>query len=93
MPFRTTTTKVPLVFHVKENLPGSLIGQVLPQRDKNTTRNIRFLIANQQDVPDIAVTNDGTLYTPNGLDRESKDNYSITVIADNVKGVGIFQVS
>ncbi|XP_012259272.2 cadherin-89D isoform X2 [Athalia rosae] len=91
--FTQSTTKPPLVFHVKENLPGAFIGQILPRNGTNSTRNIRFLIANQQDVPDIAVTADGTLYTPKGLDREFRENYSITVVADNVRGVGIFQVT
>lgn len=91
--FTQTTDKLPLVFHVKENLPGAFIGQILPHNDKNSTRNIRFIVANQQDVPDIVITTEGTLYTPNGLDRELKENYSITVIADNPRGVGIFQVT
>lgn len=87
-----TTVKMPLVFHVKENIPGAFIGQVLPYNGTNSTRNIRFLIANHQDVPNIDITSEGTLFTPTGLDRESRENYSITVIAENVRGVGIFQV-
>ncbi|XP_046736319.1 cadherin-89D isoform X1 [Diprion similis] len=91
--FTQRTAGMPLVFHVKENMPGAFIGQVLPNNGTNSSRNISFLIANQQDVPDISITDEGTLYTPKGLDRETRENYSITVIADNAKGVGIFQVT
>ncbi|XP_015602110.1 cadherin-89D isoform X2 [Cephus cinctus] len=91
--FTQGTTKAPLIFHVKENVPGAFIGQVLPHNATNTTRNIHFIIANQQDVPDIAITEDGVLYTPRGLDREERQNYSITVIAESLRGVGIFQVT
>ncbi|XP_057327714.1 cadherin-89D isoform X4 [Microplitis mediator] len=93
--FTKGTTRAPLVYHVKENMPSAFIGQVLP---RNTTRNVtrslvRFLIANQRDVPDIAITEDGDLYTVRGLDREIKENYSITVIAETTRGLGIFQVT
>ncbi|XP_008554394.1 cadherin-89D isoform X3 [Microplitis demolitor] len=93
--FTKGTTRAPLVYHVKENMPSAFIGQVLP---RNTTRNVtrslvRFLIANQRDVPDIAITEDGDLYTVRGLDREIKQNYSITVIAETTRGLGIFQVT
>lgn len=82
-----------MVFHAKENIPGAFIGQVLPRNGTNTTRNVRFLIANQRDVSDIAITEDGDLYTVRGLDREMRQNYSITVIAETTRGLGIFQVS
>lgn len=88
------TTRAPLVYHVKENMGNAYIGQVLPRNSTlNVTRNIRFLIANQRDVPDIAITEDGDLYTVRGLDREIKQNYSITVIAETTRGLGIFQVN
>lgn len=85
------TTTAPLVFHVMENIPDTLIGQVLPHN--STASGIRFLIVNQQDIPDIAIMNDGSLYAPRGLDRETRENYSVTVIAEDSRGVGVFQVN
>lgn len=90
------TTTASLVFHAKENAPGALIGQVLPHNRTATTvastSGTRFLIVNQQDVPDVAIMDDGSLYAPGGLDRETRQNYSITVIAESSRGVGVFQV-
>ncbi|CAK9808610.1 Cad89D [Anthophora quadrimaculata] len=92
--FTKGTTTAPLVFHVKENVAGAYIGQVLPQNGTgSSTVGTRFFIVNQQDVPDISITEDGALYAPEGLDREAKQNYSITVIAESQRGVGVFQVS
>lgn len=59
--------------------------------------NLRFFIANQQDVTDmISITNDGTLMTVKALDREIRDLYRLTVIAEYskgyVNGAGIYQV-
>ncbi|XP_044003046.1 cadherin-89D isoform X2 [Aphidius gifuensis] len=87
------TTKAPLVFHTKENSQDAFIGQVLPRNVTNATKNIRFLIANQRDVPDIKITEDGELYTVGGLDREMRENYSITVIAETTRGLRVFQVT
>lgn len=61
-------------------------------------QGLRFLIANQQDVTDmITITNDGTLMTVKGLDRETRDVYRLTVIAEYskgfVNGAGIYQVT
>ncbi|XP_018054160.1 PREDICTED: cadherin-89D [Atta colombica] len=91
--FTKGTTTAPLIFHVKENVPGALIGQVLPYNGTTAAMSgTQFLIVNQQDVPDIAIMDDGSLYAPQGLDREAKENYSITVIAESLRGVGVFQV-
>jgi len=88
------TTTAPLVFHVKENVPGALIGQVLPNNGTTVAMSgTQFLIVNQQDVPDIAIMDDGSLYAPKGLDRETRQNYSITVIAESLRSVGVFQVN
>lgn len=87
-------TTAPLIFHVKENIPGALIGQVLPHNGTTSAGSgTEFLIVNQQDVPDVAITSDGTLFAPEGLDRETRQNYSITVIAEGSRGVGVFQVN
>ncbi|XP_020296598.1 cadherin-89D-like, partial [Pseudomyrmex gracilis] len=86
-------TTAPLVFHVKENVHGALIGQVLPHNSTSTiVPGTQFLIVNQKDVPDIAIMKDGSLHAVQGLDRETKQNYSITVLADSLRGIGIFQV-
>lgn len=61
------------------------------------SQGVRFVIANQQDVEDlITITENGTLFTIKGLDRETKDIYRLTVIAEYTKGyitgAGIYQV-
>lgn len=50
----------PLVFHVKENVAGATIGQIfhvnMSSLSANNSGNIRFIIANQQDISeDIAI--------------------------------------
>lgn len=81
-------------------MSGALIGRLFYQNmTKNTTsKSLRFVIANQPDVTDyIAISQDGTLYTKKGLDREERDTYRLTVIAEYNKGflsgAGIYQVS
>ncbi|XP_034938287.1 cadherin-89D isoform X2 [Chelonus insularis] len=93
--FTKGTTRAPMVFHVKENIPNAFIGHVLPRNDTGDKKssNIRFIIANQRDVPDITITEAGDLYTVRGLDREMRQNYSITVIAETTRGLGIFQIT
>ncbi|CAB0038612.1 unnamed protein product, partial [Trichogramma brassicae] len=91
--FTKGTTKAPLTFHVRENAAGAFIGQVVPvNASSSVLKNVRFLIANQQDTSEIAITETGALYTPTGLDREKRKNYSITAIAESPRGIGIFQV-
>jgi hypothetical protein len=63
----------------------------------NKLRNFKFTIANQADVKDLfAISQDGTLYTHKGLDREVRDAYMLTIIAENTRigarGGGLFQV-
>ncbi|KAJ8945983.1 hypothetical protein NQ318_017099 [Aromia moschata] len=91
---KTGTT--PIEFHVKENQPNVLIGKL--GFKNNITENIKFTIANQKDVTDhISITSDGTLYTQRPLDRETRDVYRLTIIAEYVKGTmlgtGIYQVT
>ncbi|CAG9787087.1 unnamed protein product [Diatraea saccharalis] len=92
----------PLIFHVKENVAGATIGQIfhvnISSLPINSTGNINFIIANKQDVNDeIAIGQDGTIYTQRPLDRERRDTYSITVIAEFSKGMisgaGIYQIT
>ncbi|KAK3923914.1 Cadherin-89D [Frankliniella fusca] len=101
----------PMEFRVRENLAGALVGQLLAPGRNVTGLNVtdtkaaaapasklRFVIANQQDVAErFAISADGTLYTQRGLDREERDSYRLTVIAENAKGLvrgsGVFQVA
>lgn len=60
-------------------------------------RGLRFVIANQHDVNSmIAISNDGILMTMKPLDREERDVYHLTIIAEYVQGyvtgAGIYQV-
>ncbi|KAH8236536.1 hypothetical protein KR026_004495, partial [Drosophila bipectinata] len=59
---------------------------------------LRYIIANQQEVVNkISITEDGTLLTLIGLDREQQDSYELTVIVEYstglVSGAGIYQVN
>ncbi|XP_069700620.1 cadherin-89D [Periplaneta americana] len=94
----------PIEFRVRENLSGALVGQLLNQsRDQNSSdssrwKSLRFIIANQQDVTDrFAVSQDGTIYTQRGLDREERDIYRLTLITENsrgmIRGAGVYQVN
>ncbi|XP_050312281.1 cadherin-89D isoform X2 [Anthonomus grandis grandis] len=90
------TGNAPIEFHVKENQPNVLIGKL--GFKNNMTSGLRFSIANQKDVTDvIAITTDGTLHTLRSLDREVRDVYRLTVIAEYNKGSalgsGIYQVT
>lgn len=79
---------------------GTRIDKQIKQMDTindEMSRGLRFLIANQQDVTDkITITNDGTLMTLKPLDREERDVYRLTIIAEYfqgyVTGAGIYQV-
>lgn len=73
--------------------------QVKRQRyeSNNNHRGLRFVIANQHDVNNmITITNDGTLMTVKPLDREEREVYYLTIIAEYVQGyvtgAGIYQV-
>lgn len=66
---------------------------------QNATMNaLKFSIANQRDVTDhISISPDGSLYTQKALDREKRDTYRLTIIAEYtrgfVTGTGIYQVT
>lgn len=81
---------------MRENRPNTLIGQLV---FKNlTSGSVVFSIANQYDVADyIFITKNGSLYTEKALDRETKDVYRLTIIAEYTKGpisgTGIYQVT
>lgn len=82
------------VFETKRSTKGVLTKE---NRTEAVQNGLRFIIANQQDVVDlISIGNDGTLRTVQGLDREQKDRYYLTVIAEYTNGhfnaAGIYQV-
>ncbi|XP_063243263.1 LOW QUALITY PROTEIN: cadherin-89D [Bacillus rossius redtenbacheri] len=89
------SSAAPLQFRVRENVAGALVGQL-----GNTSagwRNMRFMIANQQDVAErFAVTQDGALYTQRPLDREERASYRLTLVAESPRGLArgpaIYQV-
>lgn len=67
------------------------------RNEPNPKRGLRFVIANQHDINNmITITNDGTLMTIKPLDREERDVYHLTIIAEYfqgyVTGAGIYQV-
>ncbi|GLH03452.1 Cadherin-89D [Gryllus bimaculatus] len=80
-----------LEFRVHENLSGALVGQLLGHNnttDPNRWKLLHFIIANQQDVADkFAISQDGSIYTQQGLDREEQDVYRLTIIAQNDRGI------
>ncbi|XP_015188290.1 PREDICTED: cadherin-89D [Polistes dominula] len=91
--FTKGATTTPIIFHAKENIPGTYIGRVLVNNGTiSSSATTSYFIVNQQDVPDISIMEDGTLYAPNGLDRETRQNYSITVIAEGSKGLQVIQI-
>ncbi|EDW81089.2 uncharacterized protein Dwil_GK11870 [Drosophila willistoni] len=74
----------------KRRLPRRLAG--------DTNLKLRYIIANQQEVVNkISITEDGTLLTLIGLDREQQASYELTVIVEYstglVSGAGIYQVN
>lgn len=71
--------------------------QMKRRNEPNLKRGLRFVIANQHDVNNmIAISNDGILMTINPLDREERDVYHLTIIAEYVQGyvtgAGIYHV-
>lgn len=88
-------------FKVRENLSGALVGQLLPVRntsDPSPWKGVKFVIVSEPEVTEqFAISQDGTVYTQRGLDREHKDSYQLSVIAESGRGVishrGFYQVS
>lgn len=48
-----------------------------------------FIVADPDDGELFTVSEDGVLYTKSGLDRETKESYKLTVIADRKTKTGI----
>ncbi|XP_031334592.1 cadherin-89D isoform X1 [Photinus pyralis] len=73
-----------LEFHIRENKVGALIGKI---EHNSTDRFSKFTIANQRDVTDyISISSDGSLYTQKAFDREKRDLFRLTILAEYMMG-------
>ncbi|XP_046673716.1 cadherin-89D isoform X2 [Homalodisca vitripennis] len=88
-------------FSVRENLSGALVGQLIPLRNNSAEpsawKGVKFMIVSEPQVTEqFAISQDGTVYTQKGLDRELKESYQLSVIAESGRGViahrGFYQV-
>ncbi|XP_075211152.1 cadherin 89D [Lycorma delicatula] len=84
----TSNDPIQLQFRVRENLSGALVGQLSDgNRTAGPWKPIRFVITNQPDVTEqFAVSQDGTIYTQRALDREYRESYQLTILAEGVRG-------
>lgn len=92
--FHRTVDPIGMVFRVRENLPGVAVGRLWNADFSNssaaaTMSKPNFIVADPDDGALFAVSEDGVLYTKAGLDREMRDNYKLTVIADRKTKTGI----
>ncbi|XP_061400687.1 cadherin-89D, partial [Musca vetustissima] len=91
-------TNITLNSRFRSKSPRRQTRKRLPRRlAQDSNIKLRYIIANQQEVINkISITEDGTLLTVTGLDREQKDTYDLTVIVEYttglVSGAGIYQV-
>lgn len=86
--FFSSNDPIQLQFRVRENLSGALVGQLTDSNKTSTPwKPMRFVITNQADVTEqFAVSQDGTLYTQRQLDREYRESYQLTILAEGVRG-------
>lgn len=82
---------ISLVFRVRENLPGVAIGRLwnMDFSNSSTMSKPNFIVADPDDGELFTVSEDGVLYTKTGLDRETKESFKLTVIADRKTKAGI----
>lgn len=80
--------------------PLSGLNKYLRNRNRisRAAKNLNFFIVNDYDLKEkMYVSNDGKLMTINGLDREEKDSYKLSVIAEYTNGLvetaGIYQIN
>lgn len=87
-----------LVSSGEERRPVSALSKYLKKsRKSRATKNTSFFIVNDYDLKEkIYVTNDGKLMTIEGLDREERASYKLSVIAEYTNGLvdtaGIYQI-
>lgn len=86
-----TVDPISLVFRVRENLPGVAIGRLwnVDFSNSSTMSKPNFIVADPDDGELFTVSEDGVLYTKSGLDRETKESFKLTVIADRKTKTGI----
>lgn len=86
-----TVDPVSLQFRVRENLPGVAVGRLWNADFSNssTMSKPNFIVADPDDGELFTVSEDGVLYTKSGLDRETKESFKLTVIADRKTKTGI----
>lgn len=82
---------VSLNFRVRENLPGVAIGRLWNVDFSNSSAMSKpnFIVTDPDDGELFTVSEDGVLYTKSGLDRETKDSFKLTVIADQKTKTGV----
>lgn len=83
-----------------EEKPLTGLNKYLRSRNRiaRATKNLNFFIVNDYDLKNkMYISNDGKLMTINGLDREEKDSYKLSVIAEYTNGLiesaGIYQIN
>ncbi|XP_050532304.1 cadherin-89D isoform X2 [Daktulosphaira vitifoliae] len=86
-----TVDPINIVFKVRENLPGIAVGRLWSADLSNSSilSKPKFIVADPDDGELFTVSEEGVLYTKSGLDRETKENYKLTVIADRKTKTGI----
>jgi hypothetical protein len=78
--------------------PMSALSKYLKKsRTSRAAKNVNFFIVNDYDLKEkMYVSNDGKLMTIDGLDREDKESYKLSVIAEYTNGLvdsaGIYQI-
>lgn len=78
--------------------PMSALSKYLKKsRTARATKNVNFFIVNDYDLKEkMFVSSDGKLMTIDGLDREDKESYKLSVIAEYTNGLvdsaGIYQI-
>lgn len=89
--FHRTVDPISVVFRVRENLPGVAIGRLwnMDFSNSSTMSKPNFIVADPDDGELFTVSDDGVLYTKSGLDRETKESFKLTVIADRKTKTGI----
>ncbi|XP_051159546.1 cadherin-89D isoform X2 [Leptopilina boulardi] len=90
--FRPKKINTSQVFHISENSDNLFIGRVESVTSK-MYEDSKFCITNQEDVPEINLTSDGFLYANHALDREEKENYSITIKGETSTEIEIIQIT
>lgn len=84
--------------NISSDKPASSLNKYLKNRISRAAKNLNFFIVNDYDLKEkMYVTSDGKLMTINGLDREEKDSYKLSVIAEYTNGLvetaGIYQIN